>query len=44
MAFRGRGRGRGGRGRGMGAIYDTRIAKHVPYEEFPVSWPLLSIG
>ncbi|THU72197.1 hypothetical protein C4D60_Mb04t09560 [Musa balbisiana] len=43
MAFRGRGRGRGGRGRGMGAIYDTRIAKHVPYEEFPEDVTLPSV-
>ncbi|EHA8589303.1 DNA-directed RNA polymerase III subunit RPC7-like [Cocos nucifera] len=32
MAFRGRGRGRG---HGRGALYDTRIAHHVPYDDFP---------
>lgn len=42
MAFRGRGRGRGGgRGRGFGSSFDTRIGKHVPYEDFPVSWLIM---
>lgn len=40
MAFRGRGRGRGG-GRGFGSSFDIRIGKHVPYEDFPVSWLIM---